>query len=149
MEEIISDLEDFEGKALYEYRMIFHSIDKKQRDYLIAHFQDYSWDMGLTIAHCTVSDMPKVGLLKSFSKNEADIEFKFKSSKRFENKDGDEWLESDLDEILDTRLVGKEQFFSNIYYSDQKLDGKEIIFFDHKNNEYNVELSKYSSIEKK
>ncbi|MDA9896751.1 hypothetical protein N9D82_02290 [Gammaproteobacteria bacterium] len=46
MEEIISDLEDFEGKALFDYSIIFHSIDKKQRDYLIAHFQDYSWDMG-------------------------------------------------------------------------------------------------------
>ena len=103
----------------------------------------------MCIAQCLVSEMPKVKFLKKFSNNEEDIEFQFKSSKPFEDKDWDEWSESDLDEILDTRLVGKGQFFSNIYYSDQKLDGKEIIFFDHKNNEYNVELSKDSSIEKK
>jgi len=146
MEEIISDLEDFEGKVLYDYRMIFHSIDKKQRDYLIAHFQDYSWEMGLAIAHCTVTAMPKVGLLKSFSKNEADIEFQFKSSKRFENKDWDELNEADLEEILDTRLLGKEQFFSNIWYSDQNMNEKDITFFDQANKEYRVELSKESSI---
>tara|TARA_B100001057_G_scaffold368386_1_gene371881 strand:- start:4838 stop:5272 length:435 start_codon:yes stop_codon:yes gene_type:complete len=139
IEEIISDIEDFEGKALFDYSMIFHSIDKKQRDYLIAHFQDYSWDMGLAIAHCTVSAMPN-------SKNEADIEFQFKSSKRFENKDWDELSATDLEEILDTRLLGKEQFFSNIFYSDQNMNEKNITFFDQDKKEYRVELSKGSSI---
>jgi hypothetical protein len=149
MEEIINELEDYKGKKLYDYRMIFYSINKKQREWLISHLEDNAWDEGLCIAQCLVSEMPKVKFLKKFSNNEEDIEFQFKSSKPFEDKDWDEWSESDLDEILDTRLVGKGQFFSNIYYSDQKLDGKEIIFFDHKNNEYNVELSKDSSIEKK
>jgi len=139
MEEIISDLEDFEGKALFDYSIIFHSIDKKQRDYLIAHFQDYSWDMGLAIAHCTVSAMPN-------PKNEADIEFQFKSSKRFENKDWDELSATDLEEILDTRLLGKEQFFSNIFYSDKNMNEKNITFFDQDKKEYRVELSKGSSI---
>ena len=149
MEEIINDIEDFEGKTLFDYRMIYHSINKKQRDYLIGHFQDNSWEMGLAIAHCTVSAVPKVGLLKSFSKNEADIEFQFKSSKRFENKDCDEWNEADLEEILDTRLLGKEQFFSNIWYSDQNMNKKDITFFDQDNKEYRVELSKDSSIREK
>ena len=148
MEEIISDLDDFEGKALYDYHMIFHSIDKKQRDYLIAHFQDYSWEMGLAIAHCTVSAMPKVGLLKSFSKNEADIEFQFKSSKPFKDKDWTEWTEEDLEEILDTRLIGEEQFFSNMYFSEIGLDDKKILFIDQNQKQYQVELSKDSSIDR-
>ena len=80
------------------------------------------------------------------SKNEADIEFQFKSSKRFENKDWDELSATDLEEILDTRLLGKEQFFSNIFYSDQNMNEKNITFFDQDKKEYRVELSKGSSI---
>ena len=71
-----------------------------------------------------------IALYKSnYSKNEADIEFQFKSRKRFENKDWDELNEADLEEILDTRLLGKEQFFSNIWYSDQNMNKKDISFF--------------------
>ena len=147
MEEIISDLEDYEGNLLYDYRMIFYSINKKQRDYLIHHFQEYSWGMGLAIAHCTVSEMPKVGFLKSFSNNEADIEFQFKSVKRYTHKD-DEWTQTDLEELLDTRLVGKEQFLSNIFYSDQGLEVKNIKFYDQENTVYKIEISKYGGIHK-
>jgi len=149
MEEIVNESEDYEGQTLHEFRLIFHSISKKQRQWLVSHFQDYAWDGGLCIAQCFVSKMPKVGLLKSFSKNEADIEFQFKSSKRFENKDWDELNEADFEEILDTRLLGKEQFFSNIWYSDQNMNEKDITFFDQANKEYRVQLSKGSSITEK
>lgn len=146
MEEIISDFEKFKGKTLYDYRIIFHSIDKNQRDFLIAHFQDYAWELGLAIAHCAVSVMPKVGLLKIFLKNEADIEFQFKSSKRFCNKHPCDWNDADLKEILDTRLIGKEQFFSDIWASELNMEDKDITFFDQYNKEYQVLLSKGSDI---
>jgi hypothetical protein len=149
VEEIIADLEEFEGKKLYDYRMVFYSISKNQRDYLIHHFRDYAWEEGLSIAYCIVTPMPKVGFLKSFQKNEADIEFHFKSSKRFENKSWEEWTETDLDEALDTRLLGEDQFFSNMFYSDQSLEEKNIVFFDQKNKEYQVNLSKDSDLSEK
>ena len=103
--------------------------------------------MGLSLAHCIVSEMLKVGFLKSFSNNEADIEFQFKSSKRYANKD-DEWTQTDLDELLDTRLVGKEQFLSNIFFSDNGLEEKTVKFYDQENIECNIEISKYGAITK-
>ena len=111
MEEIVNESEDYEGQTLHEFRLIFHSISKKQRQWLVSHFQDYAWDGGLCIAQCFVSKMPKVGLLKSFSNNDTDVEFKFTSIKPFKDKDLTEWTEEDLEEILDTRLIGEEQFF--------------------------------------
>lgn len=146
MEEIINEMDDFDGKELYEYKLVFRSIDKSQRAYLINHFCDYAWEPGLAIAQCHVSAMPKAGLSKLFSKNLADVEFIFKSPKQFQNKDDDEWTEEDLETILDTRLVGKEQFFSNIWYSDQNMNDVDVRFYDQANNEYRVELGKYSDI---
>ena len=148
MEEIINESEDYEDQTLYEFRLIFHSINKKQRQWLISHFQDYAWDGGLCIAQCSASKMPKVGLLKSFSNHDTDVEFKFTSSKPFKDKDWTDWTEKDLEEILDTRLIGKGQFFSNMYYSEIGLDNKKILFIDQNQKEYQVELSKDSSIDR-
>jgi len=149
MDLVIDDSESFEGQDTFNYRLIFHSINKKQREYLISHFQNYSWEEGLSIPSCLVDEMPRVSFFQSFLNNEADIEFKFISTKRYENKDWSDWSASDLDEILDTKLVGRGQFFSNIWYSDQDLDEKKITLFDQHNIEYEVELSKDSSIHKK
>ena len=90
--------------------------------------------------------MPKTGLLGAFKNNVADIEFVFKSSKPYEDKDQIEWTESDLVDLLDTRLVGKEQFFSNIYYSGEDLENNKPKFFDQHGYEYDVIIDKYSSI---
>ncbi len=146
MEEIINVLEDYEGVTLYDYRVIFPSINKKQRNFLIDHFHEYAWNVGLSIAQCFVTTMPKTGLLGAFKNNVADIEFVFKSSKPYEDKDQIEWTESDLVDLLDTRLVGKEQFFSNIYYSGEDLENNKPKFFDQHGYEYDVIIDKYSSI---
>lgn len=148
MEEIISEPEDYLGQTLHEFRLVFYSINKKQRQWLISHFQDYAWEGGLCIAHCSVSEMPKIGLLKSFANNEADVEFRFESTKSFENKDWTEWTEEDLEEILDTRLIGQEQFFSNIYFSEIGLDTKKAIFIDQNKQKYEVEFGKDSGVTK-
>ena len=148
MEEIVNESEDYEGQTLHEFRLIFHSISKKQRQWLVSHFQDYAWDGGLCIAQCFVSKMPKVGLLKSFSNNDTDVEFKFTSIKPFKDKDWTKWTEEDLEEILDTRLIGEEQFFSNMYFSEIGLDDKKILFIDQHQKQYQVELSKDSSIDR-
>jgi len=148
MEEIVNESEDYEGQTLHEFRLIFYSISKKQRQWLVSHFQDYAWDGGLCIAQCFVSKMPKVGLLKSFSNNDTDVEFKFTSIKPFKDKDWNEWTEEDLEEILDTRLIGEEQFFSNMYFSEIGLDDKKILFIDQNQKQYQVELSKDSSIDR-
>jgi uncharacterized protein YqgQ len=148
MELIIDELENYRRKKLYEYRMIFYSINNKQRLWLISHFREYSWDNGLSIAKCLVSEMPKFGFFRFFSKKEADIEFKFHSTKQFKDKDASDWTDNDLDKILDTRLIGKEQFLSNIFYSQTGLETKKVSFFDHNGVEYNVEINKYSGISK-
>ena len=146
MEEIINSSEDYEGQTLHEFRLIFHSISKKQRQWLISHFEDYAWDGGLSISQCFVSKLPKFGFFKSFSKNETDVEFKFTSIKPFKGKDWNEWTEDDLEEILDTRLVGKSQFFSNIYFSEIELSDKKIFLIDQDHKKYEVEISKESNI---
>ena len=64
MEQIIDDAESYEGKKLFTYQIHFHQITKTQRQYLIEHFDDYSWESGLAIARCWVSEMPKIGLFK-------------------------------------------------------------------------------------
>lgn len=146
MEEIINETEDYQGQTLYDFRLIFNSINKKQRHWLVSHFQDYAWGGGLCIAQCFATEMPKTSILKSFSSTDADVEFKFTSSKQFLYKNETDWTEEDLDEILDSRLIGKDQFLANIYFGDVGLVGKKITFIDQNGFPYDVELSKYPAI---
>ena len=126
LKDFISDYDDYKkGKPLYQYRMVFSSINKHQRDYLVAHFQDYSGDFA--IVELSVSRMP------NNPNSEANITFEFISAYDF------------LD-ILPS-LIGKEQFLSNIFYDgDKALREKAIRLYTDDGTEYSVEISKYGGI---
>ena len=149
MEQIIDDVESYEGKKLHTYQVHFGQITKTQRQFLIEHFHDYSWESGLAIARCWVSEMPKIGLFKKFSNPTMDVEFKFESIKPFKDKDQQDWNEKDLENILDTRLIGKEQFFSNMLYNEESFEGCEVSFIDQNGTAYDVRIDKYSAIMKR
>ena len=149
MEQIIDDAESYEGKKLFTYQIHFHQITKTQRQYLIEHFDDYSWESGLAIARCWVSEMPKIGLFKRFSNPTMDVKFKFESIKPFKDKEQQDWSEKDLETILDTRLIGKEQFFSNMFYNEESFEGCNVVFIDHNGTAFDVCIDKYSAIVKR
>ena len=132
LKDFITDYDDYEEEPLYQYRMVFHSINKHQRDYLIDHFSDYSGRSGLAIVKLTVSDMPKVRLPNN-PNSEANITFELISSK-------------DFSDILPV-MLGKERFLSNIFYDDDKaLQEKTIRLYTDDGTEYDVEISKYGGI---
>ena len=125
LKDFISDYDDYKKGTLYQYRMVFSSINKHQRDYLVAHFQDYSGDFA--IVELSVSRM------SNKPNSEANITFEFISAYDF------------LD-ILPS-LIGKEQFLSNIFYDDDRgLREKTIRFYLEDGTEYDVEISKYGGI---
>ena len=130
LKDFITDYDDYEEEPLYQYRMVFHSINKHQRDYLVAHFQDYSGGQGLAIVRLSVTEMPKVRLLNN--PNSEATAFEFISSK-------------DFIDILPP-LTGKEQFLSNMFYDAKGLSQKTIRFYLEDDTEYDVEISKYGGI---
>ncbi len=134
--QIIDNSEDFENVKLYSYQLLFYDVKKEQIDYLIAQMQNYDWDAGFAISECFLT------------KDDEKIIFKFTSSKAFDDKDEENWTEEDLDENLLTRMIGKEQFFSGIFFSELGIEDKRVVFVDSNNNEYNVAISKYSDLEK-
>jgi len=134
--QIIDNSEDFENVKLYSYQLLFYDVKKEQIDYLIAQMQDYDWDAGFAISECFLT------------KDDEKIIFKFTSSKAFDDKDEENWTEEDLDENLLTRMIGKEQFFSGIFFSELGIEDKRVVFVDSSNNEYNVAISKDSDLEK-
>lgn len=134
--QIIDNSEDFENVKLYSYQLLFYDVKKEQIDYLIAQMQNYDWDAGFAISECFLT------------KDDEKIIFKFTSSKAFDDKDEENWTEEDLDENLLTRMIGKEQFFSGIFFSELGIEDKRVVFVDSNNNEYNVDISKDSDLEK-
>jgi len=134
--QIIDNSDDFENVKLYSYQFLFYDVNKEQVDCLIAQMQDYDWDAGFAINECFLT------------KDDEKIIFKFTSSKAFDDKDIENWTDEDLDKNLITRMIGKEQFFSGIFFSELGIEDKRVVFVDSNNNEYNVTISKYSDLEK-
>ena len=136
METIIDNMddEDFKGKTLFTYTFAFKDMNKEQKDFVIAQFDDWSWGMGLNIAELKVS------------LDGEQTKFIFKSPKPFEDKDDEDWDENDIENNILTKLIGKEQFVPNFEFSECGVDELEISFFDDKGEEYEVEVDKYSSI---
>ena len=139
MEKLIDNLddEDFENVKLYTYTFLFKDMNEDQKQYAIDQFHDWDWGQGLYIAELI------------FEKKENYSKFTFKSPKKFEDKDSNDWNDNDLQNNLLTKLIGKEQFISTFSFSDCNLHDLEISFFDNDATEYNVEVSKFSSIMKK
>jgi hypothetical protein len=125
-----SDDEKHQSVAHYDYILSASKLNVEQKEFLIEHFQDYDWEMGLAIKECDVFD------------EKENITFKFSSSKSFCLKP-----DGDSENNLLTRLVGKQQFFSNMFFSNLGFDGLHIIFTSSTGDNYKVEISKYGSLE--
>lgn len=119
-------------EAEFKYEVHFHDLTTDQIDYLISHFKDNDWDEGLAISECSVS-------------TDGDVtKFKFSSKKRFCVKDSEEWNDDDIDNNIYTKLVGKGQFFSAIYFSsDIDVDTANVTLLDPDGALWCVELDKY------
>lgn len=139
MEKIIDNLEEdeFKGKDLFTYSFSFKKMNEAQKEYVTNLFHDWDWEEGLHIAELIIDTTPN------------DTKFVFKSGKSFEDKDWDQWDENDLENNILTKLIGKGQFISQFQFSECQVEEIEISFFDNKGIEYNVEVSKDSSLEKK
>jgi len=133
--QFIDESEDYEGVELFDYQLMFDNISDDQQEYLIGHFDNYSWDMGLAISE---------GFVETDGSKTV---FKFNTPKSFALKDESEWTGNDLENNLLTRLVGKEQFFSNMFFDEMGMEDIEITFISGA-DKYKVELSKYSTMEK-
>ena len=70
----------------------------------------------------------------------------FKSPIPFADKDIQDWNDEDIENNLVTKLVGKEQFFSQFLFSECEVEKLNILFYDSNDAKYNVEISKYSSM---
>jgi hypothetical protein len=131
----IDNSEDYDGAKIYEYEMIFLDLNETQYDFLISHFDDYSWSSGLAINE---------GFVES---NGNRTVFRFTSIKKFDFKNSEEMADDDLELNLITRLIGKEQFFSNMFFEGIGLEEKSITFISG-DEKYKVTISKYSDMEK-
>ena len=92
-EEIIIDNlddEDYEDIKLFEYKLSFDNANAEQQSYIEEVFDDWSWSMGLNIAH-----------LKKVTENQL-IAYIFQSPISFEDKDIENWSQA-----LKNRLVAE------------------------------------------
>jgi len=133
--QIIDNAEDFEGLDLHTYTLSLRGLSQKEIEAVEYHLDDYSWEAGLAIAAAHVEQ------------NDHLRKFTFTSPKYFEPKEEQDWTDGDLESNIYTRLVGKEQFFSNIFADAPSIEAKEVVFSDG-SNEYLVEFSKYSELKK-
>lgn len=131
----IDNSEDYDGTKIYVYEIIFLDLNEAQYDFLISHFDDYSWSSGLDINE---------GFVESDGNRTL---FRFTSTKKFDFKDSEEMTDDELELNLMTRLIGKEQFFSNMFFEGIGLEEKSIIFING-DEKYKVTPSKYSDMEK-
>lgn len=136
METLIDNIndEDFKGKTLFTYTFVFKNMNKEQKDFVIAQFDDWSWGMGLHIAELKVS------------LDDEQTKFIFKSPKTFEDKDDKDWNENDIENNILTKLIGKEQFVPSFQFSECGVEELKISFFDDKGKEYEVKVDKFSSL---
>jgi len=133
--QLIDNAEDFEGLGLYTYTLSLNDPTKPEIEAVEYHLEDYSWEAGLAIATARVDQQSNVRI------------YTFTSVKIFEPKAESSWKEEDLESNIYTRLVGKEQFFSNIFADAPSIESREVVFSDG-SNDYRVEFSKYSELKR-
>lgn len=119
----------------YNYEIDFERIGPDQVEFLKEHFDDYSWDAGLATKEVSFDVLPD------------GLRAKFESTKYLIVDDDDE-----SEENLYHSLVGKGQFFSAIYSNfineDVDVDSVRAFLIDDDGTKWNIELSKYSALEK-
>ena len=82
------------------------SLNKKQIQAIQSTFEEYEWDMGFAVEETIANDISNDKLL-----------IQFVSPKKFKEIQFGHDTEDDLNSNLYTRIVGKEQFISNIYFN--------------------------------
>lgn len=133
--QIIDNSEDFEGLELHTYVLSFFDLNDAEIETVEYHLDDYSWESGLAIADASVEQDKNVR------------RYTFTSPKKFEPKEEHDWTNEDLETNIYTRLVGKEQFFSNLFADAESIESKTVTFSTG-GQDYRVEFSKYSELKK-
>jgi ankyrin repeat protein len=126
-------LDGADGK--YHYELHMKSLNEDQIAYIKAEFDEYTWDMGFAV---TKFEFKEDGNL---------FKIVFDSKKYFDAEVGD-WSDRDLAQNIVTRLVGKEQFFCNLWVSGHNFEDQDIVFVDDRNYSWAVEISKFGRLEK-
>ena len=127
------ELDSAEGK--YHYELLMKSLNEDQIAYIKAEFDEYTWDMGFAV---TKFELKEDG---NFFKIAFD-------SKKYFDAEVDDWGDRDLAQNIVTRLVGKEQFFCNLWSSEHNFEDRDIVFVDDRNYSWAVEISKFGGLEK-
>ena len=124
-----------ESSGTFKYEIHFESINSKQMEYIKEAFEEYKWDMGFAVTKSKFEETKNLFKL-------------FFTSKKYFDLDDDNWDDNDYAQNIATRMIGKEQFFCQLYFVDEEIrfDDNNITFIDDKKNKYKVELSKYSSL---
>ena len=82
------------------------SLNIKQIQAIQSTFEEYEWDMGFAVEETIANEISNNKLL-----------IQFVSPKNFEEIKFGHATDNDLNNNLYTRIVGKEQFISNIYFN--------------------------------
>ena len=82
------------------------SLNKKQIEAIQSTFEEYEWDMGFAVEETIANEISNNKLL-----------IQFVSPKKFNEIKFGHATEDDLNENLYSRIVGKEQFISNIFFN--------------------------------
>lgn len=83
-----------------------NSLNKKEIEAIQSTFEEYEWDMGFAVEETIANEISNNKLL-----------IQFVSPKKFKEVQFGHATEDDLDKNLYTRIVGKEQFISNIFFN--------------------------------
>ena len=121
---------------MYTYEIRFFNVSPNRIDFLETHFKDYSCGSSFDTKNWIVVKAPN------------SVFFKFTSPKHFDCD-----IDSGSNGNLACKLLGKDQFFSEIWYqfindNEEQYDmGKiEVIFIDVDQSEWEVKLSNSSSM---
>ena len=121
--------------STYSYCLKFVNVKPKHKTLIKSIVDDFSWGPGLASAEL------------NFVESRNSIEVEFTSEKEFVHEDEDKETENNLYHSL----IGQGQLFSSLYgqLSEKDVARIGVAFVDQDSNEWNVELSKYSSLTKK
>ena len=128
----------------FKYHIEFLNTPDSQIEYLAQHFIDYASDLAFSV---------KGEAEFKQSEDNLHIRITFQSPKFFDADDEDE----DTENNIFHNLIGKEQFFSNIFYQFLPEDGSEdddflgkfkAFFIDHDKNQWAVQFDKYCGLKK-
>ena len=126
---------------MFKYSIIFKSPNKSQIERISSHFEDYSWEGDFHVEEEITNKVVNGNYL-----------IEFKSKKHFDPSDAEgEFgeIDEDFEKNIYNNLIGKGQFFSSLFFDEMGFEELDVNFIDSDNNEWKVDISKYSDLIKK